>query len=122
MEERMPDDLDPRFDGAVIEPLGVDGNGCPTERMWLGDTEVVVRLDDVPESDLTVVKGIPCTTALRTAIDIAPDVSIPQLRDIVADCLARGLFTLDEAHHRLAQPDMAHRRGAGVVIHFRRRG
>jgi len=47
-----------------------DGNGSLTERRRLGGQAMVVHYDDLPEKDITVVEGIPCTTALRTVIDI----------------------------------------------------
>jgi hypothetical protein len=102
-------------DQAEFEPLGVDGNGLLVERMRLGDQEVIVHRDDYPDSDVTTVHGIPCTTALRTVIDVAPDVSESQLQRTVQDSLVRGLFTVDEAWRRLAQPDMAERRGAELL-------
>jgi hypothetical protein len=76
---------------------------------------VIVHYDDIPASDLTTVDGIPCTTALRTVIDIAPDEDSEHLAEIVQDCLARGLFTVEEARRRLAQPDMATRPGAELL-------
>jgi hypothetical protein len=100
---------------ARVEPLGVDGNGVLTERMWFGDQEVFIHRDDVPESDVTVVRGIPCTTALRTVIDVAPEVTAPHLDEILLDCLQRGLFTVEEASRRLAEPDMANRKGAELL-------
>jgi hypothetical protein len=100
---------------SLVEPLGVDGNGVPTERMWLGGQEVIIHREDVPESDITTVKGLRCTTALRTVIDVAPDVSPSDLDVIVQDCLGRGLFTVEEAAARLAEPDMADRRGAEML-------
>ena len=36
---------------------------------------------------MTVVDGIRCTTALRTVIDLAPDLSHEELRRMVDDCL-----------------------------------
>ena len=63
----------------------------------------------------TTVDGIPCTTALRTVIDIAADVDLPRLEEIVHDFLDRGLFTVDEAWRRLSQPDMANRAGAALL-------
>ncbi len=86
-----------------------------TERTWIGGHEVVIHRDDVPESDVTTVKGIRCTTALRTVIDAAPDVEDDHLEEIVQDCLERGLFTIDQAWRRLAEPDMADRRGAELL-------
>ena len=98
-----------------VEPLGVDGNGLPTERTWLGEHEVILHHDDVPETDVTTVHGIRCTTALRTVIDVAPEVAASHLDEIVQDCLDRGLFTVEEAWRRLAEPDMVGRRGADLL-------
>jgi hypothetical protein len=97
------------------EPLGVDGNGLLMERIWIGDQEVIIHRDDVPESDLTTVQGIRCTTPLRTAIDVAPEVEPSHLVEMVNDCLERGLFTLETAWQRLAEPDMVDRRGAELL-------
>ena len=77
--------------------------------------EVVVHYDDIPESDTTVVDGIPCTTPLRTVIDIAPDLDALHLTRVIRDCLDRGLFTVDEALARVAQPDMQGRLGATLL-------
>lgn len=115
-DEDGPDDGDDLDDWLNdLEPLGVDGNGCPTERMWLGETEVIVRREDVPESDITTIGGIRCTTALRTVIDLAPEVTADDLGVMLADVLQRGLFTVDEAHRRLAQPDLARHPGAALL-------
>lgn len=105
----------PDLSQPFVEPLGVDGNGVLTERMWLGDQAVIVHRDDVPETDITSVNGIRCTTALRTVIDVAPEVSASDLEVMVLDCLERGLFTVEQAWHRLAEPDMAGRRGADLL-------
>ena len=94
------------------EECFVDVNGCPTERLWFDGHEVVVHYATVPESDLTVVKGVPCTTALRTVIDIAADCGPGELERIVQDCLDRRLFTFAEARVRLAEPDMRTHPGA----------
>lgn len=99
----------------VAEPLFVDGNGVPAERRWVGGTEVVVRYDNIPASDITTVDGIPCTTALRTVIDLAPEIDPAELEHMVRDFLDRRLFTVEEAWRRLAQPDMATRTGAGLL-------
>ena len=94
----------------------MDGNGLLTERAWVGGQEVIIhRSDDYPETDLTTVKGIRCTNALRTVIDVAPEVTASHLDDIVQDCLERGLFTVDEAMQRLAEPDMIGVRGAELL-------
>ena len=95
--------------------LFVDANGCPTERIGFGGQDVIVHYDDIPEHDLTVVRGIPCTTALRTVIDIAPDCEPGELDRIVRDCLERRLFTVEEAGARLREPDMRTRRGAELL-------
>lgn len=109
------DEDGPRGSLSPVEPLGVDGNGLLTERMWLGEHEVIIHRDDVPESDLTTVRGIRCTTALRTVIDVAPDVETEHLEEIVEDCLERGLFTVEQAWRRLAESDMDDRRGAELL-------
>lgn len=92
-----------------------DLNAVLTERRWLGGQEVLVHYDDVPATDITTVDGIPCTTALRTVIDLAPDLDRAQLGRIVQDCLNRGLFTVEEAMARIAEPDMRQRRGARLL-------
>jgi hypothetical protein len=92
--------------------LYVDANGCLTERVLLGGQEVVVHYDNIPESDITTVHGVRCTTALRTVIDLAPDCDEAELAEMVQDCLERRLFSVEEARERLAEPDMLHRAGA----------
>jgi len=93
----------------------VDANGYLTERAQLGGETVLVRYDDIPDSDITTVNGIPCTTALRTVIDIAPEVGATQLAQIVQHCLDRGLFSVEEALARVAEPDMLTRAGAKLL-------
>jgi hypothetical protein len=104
----MPELFDP-------DDIYMDSNGCPTERVRLGDQEVVVHYDDIPETDITTVKGIRCTTPLRTVIDIASDIDAAQLERIVQDCLDRRLFTAEEAWARLAEQDMVRRPGAELL-------
>jgi hypothetical protein len=101
----MTDEFEPYF----------DSNGVLSERLQLGDQEIIVHYDDYPDKDLTVVRGIPCTTALRTVIDIAPDVPPDDLEVMVQDCLDRRLFTLEEATERLAEDDMLTRPGAELL-------
>ncbi len=98
-----------------LEPLGVDGNGLLMERTTMGDQEVIIRRDDVPETDITVVRGVRCTTALRTVIDCAPDMTQLDLLDTLYDCLERNLFTVAEAWERIDEPDMTGRRGAEML-------
>jgi hypothetical protein len=99
----------------VVDDVYVDANGCPTELVRLGGEPAVIHYDDLPEADITTVDGIPCTTALRTVIDLAPELDIAHLHRIVQDCLDRHLFTLEEARARLAQPDMLERAGAKLL-------
>ena len=98
-----------------FEPIGVDGNGVPTEHGRVAGKEVIVQYDDIPAKDITTVRGIPCTTALRTVIDIAPDLDEAHLDQVVEDGLARRLFDIDEARARIAEPDMRRRRGADLL-------
>ncbi len=109
------DEDGPETSHSLVEPLGVDGNGLLTERMSLGEIDVVIHRDDVPETDITTVHGIPCTTALRTVIDLAPEVASSELEIMVRDCLERGLFTVEEASRRLNEPDMVGRSGADLL-------
>ncbi|HZZ96222.1 MAG TPA: hypothetical protein VFE19_04385 [Jatrophihabitantaceae bacterium] len=97
------------------EDLYIDANGCLTERLELGGQIVTVHYDDLPDSDVTTVNGIRCTTALRTVIDIAPDVGAVELEQIVRHCLARGLFSIEEAMARCDEPDMLTRPGATLL-------
>jgi hypothetical protein len=93
----------------------VDANGCPTETIRVGGQELVVHYDDLPESDVTTVRGLRCTTPIRTVIDIAPETPARELERIIRDCLDRGLFTVEEALARIDQPDMTDRVGAHMV-------
>ncbi len=97
------------------EDAYIDVNGCLTERVTLGCQEVIVHYDDIPESDITTVGGLRCTTALRTVIDIAPDLDPHELTEIVQDCLQRKLFSVKEAIIRTAEPDMLTRPGAQLL-------
>ncbi len=97
------------------ERFFIDANGCPTERIVIGGQAVVVHYDDIPDKDVTTVRGMRCTTALRTVIDIAPDCASDELERIVADCLERSLFTVEEALARIREDDMVHRPGARLL-------
>ncbi len=92
-----------------------DSNGVLTEHRWIGGQEVIVHYDDLPDSDITEVDGIPCTTALRTVIDLAVDLDPVQFHRAVRDCLDRSLFTVEEALARVGRADMRHRRGAELL-------
>lgn len=93
----------------------VDANGCLTERVAMDGQDVIVHYDDVPESDITSINGIRCTTALRTVIDVAPELDRTELERVVRECLDRRLFTPEEAMERVAKPDMLTRLGARLV-------
>lgn len=93
----------------------IDANGCLTERVVVHGQDVIVHYDDVPESDITTINGIPCTTALRTVIDLAPTLGRAHLEQMVRDCLERKLFTPEEAIQRVSKPDMLTRPGAKLL-------
>jgi len=109
-------DLDERwFVPEPHGPLGVGRDGALVERTQIGGVEVIIHHDDVPESDITTVQGIRCTTPVRTLIDLAPSTEPDHLREMVADMLDRGLMTKAEAWERLDQPDMQVRVGAEML-------
>ena len=96
-------------------PLGVDPNGSLLERGSLSGVEVIVRRGEIPESDITTVDGIRCTTPVRTVIDIAASMKPDDLVAMVVDAITRGLFTEAEAWERLDQPDMSLHGGAQLL-------
>ena len=99
----------------IVKDVYFDGNGCFTERVVVNGQEIIIHYDDIPESDKTTVDGIPVTTALRTVIDLAPEVDRALLERMLNDALARKLFTVEEAWARLAEPDMLTRPGAEIL-------
>ena len=99
-------------DGQDLDRLESDINGDPVEVVDVGAHEVVMHHSDVPDEDRAVVDGIPCTTALRTMIDLAPEVELPELERMIRDCLSRRLFTIEQAFVRLSADDMRTRPGA----------
>src|SRR5437016_14407518 len=50
--------------GQGNDDIYIDSNGCPTERIGVGGQEVVVHYDDIPESDITTVRGLRVTTPI----------------------------------------------------------
>ena len=90
----------------------IDANGCPAELVRVDGVDVEVHYDDIPESDVTTIDGMRCTTPVRTLIDIAPVITVAELDGVIADMLSRGLASLDEIATRIGQPDMASRPGA----------
>ncbi|HEV7721604.1 MAG TPA: hypothetical protein VGO60_09980 [Iamia sp.] len=97
------------------DDMWIDANGAPTELHRTDGIEVVVHHDDIPEKDRMTVDGIPCTTPLRTLIDLAPELSDDELHRAVEDCLSRRLFTVDEAKARIEEDDMRDRSGARLL-------
>jgi len=93
----------------------VDANGCPAERVVIDGQPVIIHYDDIPESDITTVNGLRCTTPIRTVIDMATQVGRDELVHMVRHCLNRGLFTTEEALARVSQADMQARLGAILV-------
>lgn len=117
-DDDQDDDEDDDFDvERIVLESYLDSNGTPTERVFVNGLEMIVHYEDIPESDKTTVDGIPCTTALRTIIDIAPELDRPDLERAVTDALDRQLFSLEDAHTRLAEDDMRLRPGA-VLLRF----
>ena len=104
-----------RFDEDRLGVVEMDSCGNPIERIVVGGEEVVVHYVDIPDKDKAVVDGIPCTTALRTVIDQAPEVDADELRRMVAECLDRELFSIDQAWERLSEQDMRHHPGAALL-------
>lgn len=98
--------------------LWVDPNNVLCERRWLDDQEVIVHYDDVSWRDVTVMRGIPVTTPLRTVIDLATYLAPQEWEPMVIDCLSRGLFTVGEALARTTDADMAARPGAHLLRRF----
>ena len=104
MPREQPDDF-----------IYVDANGCLTERVDVGGQDVIVHYGEIPDSDITSVDGIPCTTPLRTVIDIAPETEAAELERIIRHCLERRLFSREEALARTAEPDMRSSLGAQLL-------
>ena len=97
------------------ETFFLDTNGFLAKRMTVGGQDVIVHYADIPESDITTIRGLRCTTALRTVIDLAVEIDAPELDLMVRDCLKRRLFTRDDARARIAEPDMATHPGARLL-------
>ena len=99
----------------TLDDVFIDADGDLGEVRRVGDQEVIVHYKDIPEKDTTVVDGIPCTTALRTVIDIAVDTEKEELARIVRQCLDRRLFDVSEARERIEEDDMRDRQGAKIL-------
>jgi hypothetical protein len=94
----------------------IDQNGCLVERTMIGGREVTIRYDDLPPSDITVVHGIRVTTALRTVLDLADEVTNEQLHRMIRDTLRRKLFTIEAAIERANRPDIRDRLGTRLFL------
>lgn len=103
------------FAGEIVGEPFIDADGDLAEARQVGDAQVVVHYKDFPEKDITTVDGIPCTTALRTVIDVATDTEEHELVRIVRQCLDRHLFSVAEARARIAEDDMRDRSGASAL-------
>lgn len=111
-----PYDLNFKIDPAdYVTDFWIDGNGVPTERRVIGGEPVFIHYDDLPEKDKTVLHGIPCTTALRTLINLAGETPPEQIKAMVRNALERRIFTREEAYARVAEPEISDRLGAMVV-------
>jgi hypothetical protein len=96
--------------------LGMDRYGNITEHGTVGGLELVVHYGgDYPETDITTVDGVRCTTPIRTFIDVAPEMDPDDLRESVMDAIERGLFTQAEAWERVACSDMTTHVGAELL-------
>lgn len=113
-DEDPPDEEDDDPADMPIE-ITVPGPKRPSEIRSIDGRRVIVHFGDLPEKDRTVKDGIPVTTPLRTVIDLAIRVPTPHLQRMVDDALERGLFTIDEAEARLAEPDMQANLSAPLV-------
>ncbi len=85
-------------------PEGIDLLTEPSGRIRLPGV-VHHRTDLLPRSDLTVVRGIPATTAARTLCDVGGMFTVRTLGITVNDALRRGTVRLERlraAHDRLA--------------------
>lgn len=102
-------------DGPDFDAMERDANGDPMETIEIAGRKVIVHYVNYPDGDVTVVDGIPCTTALRTVIDIAVETEPDELVTIVRDALDRDLFTVAEAEARLAEDDLRTHPGAEVL-------
>lgn len=94
---------------------GMDANGRLTQLTQVGDVPVLIHYDDIPESDIQTHHGLRVTTPLRTTIDLAAELPVDQLEELLDFFLDKGSFTTDQALQRIAQPDMRTRRGAHVL-------
>lgn len=127
VEEENPPDIEITVPdlgavGGMVLERWVDANGCPAERRLLdGGIEVVYHEDAVPESDVAIVDGLRCTSALRTIIDVAARTEPGNVERLLREALDRKLFTIDEAAARVSRPDIAHRPGALLVGEVLRR-
>ncbi len=103
------------MDFELTKPPDDDHPQGSIETRTMGRDRIVIYYRTLPDKDLTEVNGIPCTTALRTIIDIAPDCPRENVARMVADALRRRLFTVAEALERTAEADLADDYGALLV-------
>jgi very-short-patch-repair endonuclease/predicted transcriptional regulator of viral defense system len=77
------------------------------------DGITVHRVRDLVASDVTCVRGIPCTTVSRTLLDLADVLSRPRLERVVAQAEVMGTFDLNALKEVLERS--AGRRGSGKL-------
>jgi len=103
------------MDFEVTKPPDRDHPDGSIDVRSMGDDRIVIYYRTIPDKDLTEVGGIPCTTALRTIIDIAPDCPPENVARMVTDALRRNLFTIAEALERTSEDDLSGDFGALLV-------
>ena len=58
--------------------------------------EIRIRYETLPPEDITVVRGLRCTTITRTLIDLAGDLPIHEAIRITKQALDKGLVSAEE--------------------------
>ena len=79
---------------------------------------VVHETFDLREGDLTEVSGVPCTTVVRTLIDLGAVVRPETVEQALDDALRRGLCTLQQLEDRFNELARPGRNGIGVLRPF----
>ena len=78
--------------------------------------DVVHSSRALPDRDLTMVDGIPVTTAVRTVIDVAGQLSALAAEHLVDTAVARGLVSVRRLERRAQELATPRRRGCAVVL------
>jgi very-short-patch-repair endonuclease len=72
--------------------------------------------DSLPEQDLTVVDGIPCTTVARTLVDVGGLMPRARFEDVLDTALVRGLVTAAVLRSRATDLWAPRRNGCAIVL------